>query len=496
MATDAPPPEPATPWWRRRFVLPVGLSARLLLLTVLFVAIANLFIIPPALAAFEEQWLLDRVRAAELASFVEEVVPEGPSARMSQQLLSGAGVVRVAIQTEGMRRLVMQQDNLRFTETPYHVDLRQARDVWWLTAPLQTFFGAGGYVRVTAEARFRAADFVEVVVPDARLKTELITYLWNLIAVAIFTSAVAGLLVYVSLNLFLVRPMQRITRSMERFRANPEDAEAALPLSGRQDEIGRAEEELGRMQADLRVALTSQRRLAALGEAVAKINHDLRNMLTSAQLASESLAAIDDPKISRALPRLERALDRAITLASNTLAYGKTEEPAPDARPVVLTQALETAAEDARLTPDGVALDSGVPQRAQVLADPEQLQRMLVNILRNAREAIVEAPGRNGKGKVTVGLTQADGVSLIRIEDDGPGLPDKARAGLFQPFMGSTRRGGTGLGLAIARELAQNHGGDVVLVESSAAGSVFEIRLPGAPPPAPAKRVAKAEKPQ
>ena len=93
-------------------------------------------------------------------------------------------------------------------------------------------------------------------------------------------------------------------------------------------------------------------------------------------------------------------------------------------------------------------------------------------------------------------LTQADGVSVIRFEDNGPGLPDKARAGLFQPFMGSTRRGGTGLGLAIARELAQNHGGDVILVESSPAGSVFEIKLPGTPPLAPAKRAAKAEKPQ
>ena len=154
-----------------------------------------------------------------------------------------------------------------------------------------------------------------------------------MVLIVALVASSAGLLVYLSLNLFLVRPMQRITYAMERFRADPDDPEAGVRTSGRRDEIGRAEVELNLMQADLRTALNSRARLAALGEAVvAKINHDLKNMLTSAQIASERLAALKDPKVSQALPRLERALDRAVKLASGVLAYGTTQEAAPEPR--------------------------------------------------------------------------------------------------------------------------------------------------------------------
>ena len=477
MANAEPPPEPSAPA-ERRLVLPGGLSSRLLLLTVLFVVLANLIIIPWMLAAFEEQWLLERVRAAELATLVVDAAPAGVTSDVSQQLLNGAGVISVAIQADGVRRLILAAP--ASPRTPYLVDLRGQGALLWMGAPFQTMFsGDDRRVRAQANPRFRHADFIEIVLPDAALKQDLLIYLSRLIAVAVFTSVVAGGLVYLSLNLFLVRPMQRITRAMERFRASPEDPEALIHPSGRRDEIGRAEAELERMQADLRLALTSRARLAALGEAVAKINHDLRNMLTSAQMASERLAAIGDPKVASAMPRLERALDRAITLATNVLTYGRTEEPAPKAAPTALAHALEIAAEDAGLTPDGVKLISNVAPAAQVLADPEQLQRILVNLLRNAREAIENEAGRSGKGSVQVALEQTDGVSLIRFMDDGPGVPSRAQVGLFVPFAASTKREGTGLGLAIARELAQNHGGDITLLRTGAEGSVFEVRLPG-----------------
>jgi signal transduction histidine kinase len=324
------------------------------------------------------------------------------------------------------------------------------------------------------------------------LKRELIAYLWKLVLVAAFVSTVAGLLVYLSLNFFLVRPMQRITYSMERFRADPEDPEARVQLSGRRDEIGRAEAELDRMQADLRTALNSRARLAALGEAVAKINHDLKNMLTSAQIASERLAALKDPKVSQALPRLERALDRAVKLASGVLAYGKTQEAAPEPRPVPLAAAVEAAAEEARLAEQDVALVMDIAPGAQVSADPDQLHRILANLLRNARQAIEHQEGRRRKGRVTVSLSRTGEASVVRVADNGPGVPDRARERLFQPFAGSSRPDGAGLGLAIARELAQGHGGDLTLVSTSPKGSTFDLRLPGAPPPAstPARRRA------
>ena len=394
-------------------------------------------------------------------------------------------MVSVAVQSDGIRRLLLQGP--RLARAPDLVDLRAVGPLGWLLRPFQVLSGpADQMMRIVAKPRFRDGDFVEIIVPQARLRSELVGYLLGLIAVTAFIGAVAGLLVYLSLNFFLVRPMQRITGAMERFRANPDDPAARLEPSNRRDEIGRAEVELNRMQADLRVALNARARLAALGEAVAKINHDLRNMLTSAQIASERLALSGDPKVAQALPRLERALDRAIKLASDVLAYGRSEEAAPSLAQVHLADAVTDAAEDAGLAPHGVRLVSKVGARARVLADPEQLNRILINLLRNAREAIVSRPGGDGHGRVDITFERREADCLIRIADNGPGVPERVRERLFQPFSGTTRQGGAGLGLAISRELAQGHGGDLTLASTGSEGTVFELTLPNRAP-APAK---------
>jgi signal transduction histidine kinase len=463
--------------------LPGGLSARLLLLTVLFVALGGAVTLPPSLAAYEQQWLLDRVRAAELASLAPEVAPDRVvSEQLKAQFLNGAGVDIVAVSVDGARSLVFARPRPGRAQAPYLVDLRgRAPGLDWV-APFRTLMGPDGRrIRVMAPPRFRKGDFVEFVASDAELKRALAAYLWRLVLIVAFVSTLTGLFVYVTLNLFLVRPMQRITRAMERFRADPEDPAARVELSGRRDEIGRAEAELDRMQADLRAALHSRARLAALGEAVAKINHDLRNMLTSAQIASERLAALKDPKVSQALPRLERALDRAVKLASDVLAYGKSQEPEPQVRSVRLAAAIDSAAEEARLSPDGVRLENEVARAEQVRADPDQLHRMLANLMRNAREAIEHQSGRSEPGMIRVWLSQGEGASVIGVVDNGPGIPERIRDRLFQPFTGSTRSEGAGLGLAIARELALAHGGDLTLAQSSPEGAVFELRLPRAP---------------
>ena len=267
---------------------------------------------------------------------------------------------------------------------------------------------------------------------------------------------------------------------MARFRLAPETETSRTAPSSRKDEIGVAERELLRMQSDLRAALISRARLAALGEAVAKINHDLRNMLTSAQLASERLSGSGDPVVEQALPRLERALNRAVTLASNVLTFGSSAEPKPLKKATLLRAALEAAADDAGLEPDGVVLRDEIGDDVTVMADVEQLHRILVNLLRNARQAIDGVDGRGGKGSIAASARQADGAIFVILTDDGPGLPERARANLFQPFAASARPGGTGLGLAIARELAQGHGGDVTLVATGPTGTTFEVRLPDA----------------
>ena len=463
----------------RRWLWPGGLSARLLLLTLLFVMLAELLILAPSLASYEEGRLEERVRAAELASLAVEASPDQVvTDSLSSQLLAGAGVVSVAVQSDGIRRLLLQGPPL--ARPPVLVDLRDRGGLTWLLQPFRILTSdAKQMVRIVAKPRFRDGDFVEIIVPETRLKRELWGYLAGLIAVTAFIGAVAGVLVYLSLNFFLVRPMQRITASMERFRANPDDPAARINASHRRDEIGRAEAELDRMQADLRAALTSRARLAALGEAVAKINHDLRNMLTSAQIASERLALSGDPSVAAALPRLERALDRAAALTSDVLDYGKSEERTPELAVIALKAAVEAAGEDAGLERAGVRLDIRVGAQDAAMADPEQLHRVLVNLLRNGREAIQGADPPHA-GLIRVGVLRGEGHVTLTLTDNGPGLPERALSNLFQPFTGSGRPGGTGLGLAISRELAQANGGDLVLASTGPQGAVFELSLPSA----------------
>jgi signal transduction histidine kinase len=465
----------------RRFFWPGGLSSRLLILTVLFVALLGLVALPATLAQFEDRWLYDRVRAGELASLAVEVAPNQTlSDKFTREIVKGSGVVSIAVQSGGVRRLLLAGP--RIAVAPYLVDLRQGASPLSWSAPFETLFsGHNRMVRVIARPSFRDGDFIEIVAPDGPLKVELANYLLSLVGVAaIFAVVIAGSL-YLLLNVFFVLPMQRITRSMERFRADPEDASATIHPSGRRDEIGRAEAELDRMQADLRTALNARARLAALGEAVAKINHDLRNMLTSAQIASERMAQSGDPKVTQALPRLERALDRAIKLATGVLAYGKSEEPEPTPVVLRLAPAIAAAAEDAGLTTEGVCLRSTVSRGACVIADPEQLHRILVNLMRNGREAIQSDPGAGRKGVIAVSVTEDQGLAIVRVADNGPGVSERVQPKLFQPFAGSGRPEGAGLGLAIARELAQAQGGDLALAETGPMGAAFEVRPPAAP---------------
>ena len=237
---------------------------------------------------------------------------------------------------------------------------------------------------------------------------------------------------------------------MERFRADPADPGATGDTlhRGAATRSACAERELSRMQTDLRAALASRARLAALGEAVAKINHDLRNMLTSAQLASERLSRtrVIPQGRAQALPRdwsgrSDRAVDPGLQRAH------LRQQRRARAGQVVRRRSgppLDAAAEDAGLDPGRRRL--GQPHRrvsdcGTVNADPEQLHRILVNLLRNARQAIDGVGDRAGRRRC--GRRRRDGGTTLSSSPSrttGPGLPDRARDNLFQPFAGPARQ--------------------------------------------------------
>jgi len=116
-----------------------------------------------------------------------------------------------------------------------------------------------------------------------------------------------------------------------------------------------------------------------------------------------------------------------------------------------------------------------VPPALEIRADREQLYRVLSNLVRNARQAI-EATGK--PGTIEIGAGDEPEGWWIRVQDTGPGLPERARDHLFQPFAGGVKKGGTGLGLAISAELIRGHGGRLDLVRTDADGTEFKMHLP------------------
>jgi len=294
---------------------------------------------------------------------------------------------------------------------------------------------------------------------------------------ALLISVATAVLVYMSLYWVVARPMARLMRSMIAFRENPEDPSRIARASGRKDEIGRAEGELAIMQGELYGFLQQKARLAALGAAVAKIQHDLRNILSSAQLASDRLAKIDDPVVQRLAPRLVASLDRAVSLASNTLRYGRADEHPPVRRVVPLAPIVDEAIE-ANRAGEGIeqtlAFANAIERTIEIDADPEQLYRIVLNLVRNAAQALSD----RADGAIAISARRQYRQVEIDIEDNGPGIPEAVREHLFQAFSGSTRPGGSGLGLAIARDLARAHSGDVTLVSTTPTGTIFRITIP------------------
>ncbi|MCH8139231.1 MAG: HAMP domain-containing histidine kinase, partial [Proteobacteria bacterium] len=293
---------------------------------------------------------------------------------------------------------------------------------------------------------------------------------------SIVISLITAALVYLSLQWLMVWPMRRMTASMVAFREEPENPDRVIAATARSDELGVAQRELGAMQKGLRAALKQKEKLATLGEAVTKINHDLRNILSTARLVSDRLSRSDDPEVKRATPTLLKAIDRAVTLCTQTLNFTRAEPEINRSR-FDLARLVDDIRES--VTPategDAVVLENEVTGDIELYADRDQLFRVLVNLGKNAVEA--------GAAKITIGTVteeagEGNGRTVIEVADDGPGIAEAAREKLFRPFVGSQRPGGTGLGLAIAREIMEAHGGDIELIETGPAGTVFRLDLP------------------
>jgi signal transduction histidine kinase len=451
------------------------LSGRFLLLTVAFVMLAEVLIFVPSVARFREDYLKMRLEKAQIASLATEATDEMISDSLMQELLSNAGVFNVVLRRDAVRELVLSSEIPSPIATTY--DLRN--DGFWVLirdALMQIADPENRVVRVIGEPVQQAGLLIEVTLETAPLRAELIEYGLRILLLSALISAVTALLLFWAVRRLLVLPIRRVVAHMSSYAEAPEDGRRIIAPTARVLELREAEDALHTMQTQLTGALRQKERLAQLGGAVAKISHDLRNMLTTAQLFADRIEGSADPMVVRAAPKLEASIRRAVSLCETTLAFGRAEEPPPVLSRFALRPLAEEVADGEGLGTDGpvTCLIDVVPSLV-IRADREQLYRVLSNLVRNARQAI-EATGVPGTIEIGGGEDEAEW--WIKVGDTGPGLPAKAREHLFTAFQGGTRKGGSGLGLAISAELVRGHGGRLDLLRSDAEGTAFVIRLP------------------
>ena len=466
----APPPEPD----RRRGL---SLTWRLLTLTVVFLMATAILIYVPTIANFRVSWLADRMTMADAASsvLVRSVAADVPR-EIQDELLAAVGAIAIAIRDGSVSRLIAT------VETPPDVDrvadlrsmdlLREIYDAFATLAAANP-----RTLRVIGESRSGA--LLEILIDDRALRMAMVEFSVNVLRLSALLSLITAALLYLAINRLLVRPMRRISRNMVEFSEAPEDHDRVIIPSGRADEVGIAEERLAAMQRELQETLRQQRHLADLGLAVSKINHDLRNMLASAQLFSDRIGSLPDPAVQRFAPKLIGALDRAISYCQTTLAYGRAREDAPTRRLLRLKRLIDDVAEVLGLVEHPtINWENAVAEELEIDADPDQMFRVLVNLGRNAIQALESDPGPAVVRRLTMSADRQDARVTILVRDTGPGVPERARAKLFQAFHGSVRPGGTGLGLAIAAEIVGAHGGSITLVDPDQPGATFAMIIP------------------
>ena len=487
MNETAPDSETGLPADKRRLV-PRGLSGKLLILTMVVIMLTEIFVFVPSVANFRLSWLSDHFVTGEAASLALERLPEeAVPDDMRDQLLSLTQTDVIVVRREGARRVLatkaMPGNVARHVEIAMPGRIQAVRSIFDALDTL--IIGGDRTIRVFGPMKEREGE-LELVMKEKPLRDAMLSYAGNVLLISLAISIFTGLVVFLTLRALLIRPLQRMSSAMLDFSNNPEDASKLIEPSGRRDEIGVAEVQLSSMQKQVRGTMAQQRHLADLGLAVSKINHDLRNILASASLFSDRLSDLEDPVAQRLAPRLVRTIDRAADYTKSVLAYGKSGEALPQRSVVRLHRLCEDVAEALALDPHShtdspIEWVNSTDSNLEVTADPEQLFRVLLNLSRNAVQAMNSTADEAVVKRLSISADrQADGVRIV-VADTGPGFPAKVKENLFTAFGTSGKNGGTGLGLAIAAELVRAHGGSISLLDDDAPGSRFEILLPDCP---------------
>jgi len=452
-----------------------SLSGRFLILTTVFVMLAEVMIFVPSVARFREDYLLLRLEKAQIASLAllaNDMIDDA----LETELLQNAGVYNVVLRRDDMRQLMLSSTLPAEISATY--DLREAQPAELIGDALWRLWDTEERViRVIGQPVRDAGLLIEVTMNTMPLRDAMVDYGLNILKLSAVISVITAILLFLAVRGFLLKPIHRVVRHIKTYANAPEDGRGIIEPTASVLELREAEEALKSMQTQLTGSLKQKEHLAQMGGAVAKISHDLRNILTTTQLLVDRMETSVDPMVQRAAPKLVNSISRAVNLCESSLAFGKAEEAAPVLNRVALDGIVDDVFMGERLATgeNEVRYTKDIPANMLLRADAEQLYRVISNIVRNARQAIV-ATGKSGE--ISIRAREDTENWRISITDTGPGLPAKAREHLFTPFQGGVRKGGTGLGLSIAAELVRGHGGMLELRKTNEKGTEFEICLP------------------
>jgi signal transduction histidine kinase len=450
---------------------PIGrsLSAKLLVLTVGFLLLGEVLIFVPSVARFRQVYLEERIAAAHLATIALDYEAERLTPAVEDSLVTHAGVLSVTI--------VRQAPVLMLgMEAPVDLTVRLDEVSWpaLVLAAIETLYHRGGRVlRVIGPSPMEYGTTVEITLTELPLHAAMTDYAGRILVLSLVLSLIVAAMLLIALRGLIVLPLAEITERLVDFRRRPEDQSREPQPSRRRDEIGIVDRELDAMTRDLRQALAQKTRLAALGEAVSKLNHDLRNILSTALLVSDRLEQSADPAVRAVAPKLIQTLERAIRLCQDTLDFARSRPTRPRLSSVPLSELVDEVL-GALALPETVEVRNEVAPGAAARGDADQLHRVFLNLAKNAIEAMPEG------GQLTFKGGSAGQKVVVEVIDTGPGLPRSVRERLFEPFAASTSREGSGLGLSISREIARAHGGELEVLATGAAGTTFRLSLPAA----------------
>ncbi len=459
----------------RRRPATFGLSWRILGLVIVAVMTAEVAIFLPSIARFRLVYLEQLIESGTLAALALDATPDNMvTEQVKGSLLAHARVEAVVLVEPNKPKRALMNIEPRPEMQGFNLKDRGALGLIWDALEAMARDGSH-FIRVGGESMRLPGAMVWIVVDEMPMRAAMYGYTSRILVLSIIIALFTAALLYLALRWLVIRPLQDLSRAMIDFRRAPEEADTARAPVRRNDEIGVVDREFQLLQRELRTSLRQKSRLAEVGAATNKINHDLRNMLSTARLLSDRLARSDDERTRALAPTILNTIDRAARLASDAIEYVR-EKPSPRLAEVDLADLVDEV---------GIALqEQGEEKDPNLLrtwineigngglarCDRDLLYRVFVNLGRNAFEA--------GATCVTIRTRRSGGFMLVEVADNGPGIPAAVARQLFRPFTTGGRQGGTGLGLAIARDLVRLHGGDITLIESNAQGTLFGFTLP------------------